>query len=167
VHADGCVQIIAFTGHVRGAKNILEVGTSIGYSTLWLALAAQQTNGVVHTIDAFAKRQDEAKANLQEAGLAEHVVWHLGDALETIQNLVSAGTLFDVVFLDAAKKEYLAYFEALHPFLSPTGLFIADNTQSHRNEMQPFVDAILAHPDYLAIDLDTPNGLIIAQKRAW
>lgn len=150
---------------ISGAKSFAELGTSIGYSTLWLAKAAAETQGHVHTIDYFDSRQAQAKANIAAAGLSEFVTFYQGQALDILAQWQEAAFNLDYVFIDAAKKEYLAYTQALLPLMPSGALLIADNTQSHRAEMQDFIDAMHAGAlPFDIADLDTPNGLIVARK---
>lgn len=146
------------------ARQSLEVGTSIGYSTLHLALAASRQNGHVISIDASQERQSQAQAHLEQAGLAEHVTLMHGDARQTLQALQVENVLFDLAFLDARKSEYHAYLELIEPMLCIGGLLIADNTRSHRQQMERFIEAITHSIQWETCDLETPHGLILARK---
>lgn len=147
------------------AQRICEIGTSIGYSTLWLAMAAEQTNGLIDTIDAFESRQNQAKQHLEAAGLSHRANFHLGQALTVLERFQEQSKLFDLVFIDAAKKEYLAYLQALIPIMPSGACLIADNTQSHRSEMTDFIQYIEASPQFDCCELETPNGQLLARKR--
>lgn len=146
-------------------RQILEIGTSIGYSTLHLAQAAVNTGGHITTIDASAERQAEALENLRAAGLANCVTLREGDALTTLHELQESGRTFDLMFIDARKSEYLSYLELAETLLIPGGLLIADNTRSHRHKMQDFIERVHATPTWDVSDLETPSGLVLAQKR--
>lgn len=148
------------------ATHLLEIGTSIGYSTLHLALAAQQNEGHLITIDASLDRQQIALQHLTEAHLSSTVTLICNDALTALESLASQKKQFDFMFVDARKSEYLAYFEAAQRLLKPGGLWIADNTQSHRQKMLPLIEALAAaQAEWLVSDLETPSGLIVAQRR--
>ena len=116
------------------AKNILEIGTSYGYSTVWLAEAARANGGRLTTLDAVADKQAHARSQLQKARLAEFVDFRLGDALDSLAKI--DGPL-DFVLLDLWKDMYIPCFDLFYPKLSPGALVIADNmtypetTQSH------------------------------------
>lgn len=144
------------------AQSVCEVGTSIGYSTLWLAKALEQTGGHLETIDYYASRQDQAKEHLAQAGVAHRVTFLQGDALKTLQERVAAGQRYDLVFVDAAKQQYLGYLKAIEPALKPGALIIADNTQSHRASMQDFLDYLETSEHYDVAELETANGQILA-----
>jgi len=107
-----------------GARRILEVGTSYGYSTVWLAEAARATGGRVMTLDLAQYKQDYARERLARAGLAEEVEWHTGDALELLRRMPGP---FDFVLIDLWKDLYIPCFELLVPKLAPRALVVADN----------------------------------------
>jgi predicted O-methyltransferase YrrM len=106
------------------AKTILEIGTSYGYSTIWLADAARTTGGKVITLDLNARKQKHARAMLERAGLADHVEFRCGDAIELIEQMTET---VDFVLLDLWKDLYVPCFDALQSKLAPGALIIADN----------------------------------------
>lgn len=161
----GCKLLQVLAQSIQ-AKNICEVGTSIGFSTLHLALAASQTQGHVHTIDYYESRQSQAKQHITQAELSEFVTFHQGQALDVINQFVANKQQFDFVFIDAAKKEYFEYFKILSALMPVGSIFVADNTLSHREQMQDFIDVILNDARFTTSDLDTPNGLIISYKNS-
>ena len=105
-------------------KRILEVGTSYGYSTLFLADAAKQVGAQVITLELADYKQAYAKQQMEQAGLANHVEFKLGDAIEAIKNDTG---LFDFVLLDIWKELYVPALEAMTPKLSPEAVIAADN----------------------------------------
>jgi predicted O-methyltransferase YrrM len=108
----------------RGAKHIIELGTSYGYSTLFLAEAARRTGGTVTTYELAEDKQAYARDQLVEAGLAEHVDWKLGDAVALLDE-VEPGV--DFVLIDLWKDLYVPCFEKIYPKLSENGVIAADN----------------------------------------
>ena len=106
------------------AKRVLELGTFTGYSSISMALALP-ADGQVITCDVNEETTEIARRYAVEAGVAERIEYRLGPALETIAQLDGE---FDVVFIDADKPNYLNYYEATVPKLSPNGLMILDNT---------------------------------------
>lgn len=108
----------------QGSRTIVELGTSYGYSTLFLADAARRTGGKVFTIDLAAEKQAYAREQLEEAGLAGHVEWMLGDALEILTGL--EGPL-DFVLLDIWKELYIPCLDRLAPKMAVGGIIAADN----------------------------------------
>lgn len=145
-------------------QRMLEVGTSIGYSTLHLALAASHQQGVVTTIDASAERLTQASFHLQEAGLLSYVTLLTGDALTVLDSLKQAGQTYDLMFLDARKSEYVRYLDYAEAMLVPGGLLIADNTRSHRVQTLDFIECITTSPLWETSDVETPNGFVLARR---
>jgi predicted O-methyltransferase YrrM len=107
-----------------GAVSILELGTSAGYSTIWLADAARATDGRVVTIDTVASKQQRAKAALERAGLLDFVDLRVADALDF---LAITSETFDFVLLDIWKDLYIPCVDALLPRLRPGATIVADN----------------------------------------
>ena len=107
-----------------GARAILEVGTSYGYSTVWLAEAARATGGVVTTLELHQNKVDYARTQIAKAGLAEFVDFRVGDALETLKKLPGP---FELVLLDLWKDLYVPSFDLIYPKLAPGALLVADN----------------------------------------
>lgn len=106
------------------AKRIVELGTSYGYSTLFLADAARITGGKVFTLELSAEKQDFARGELEEAGLAGHVEWLQGDALELLAGLDGP---FDFVLLDIWKELYIRCLDLFAPKMAVGGIIAADN----------------------------------------
>jgi predicted O-methyltransferase YrrM len=158
-------KFLYLLARIGGFKQMLELGTSIGFSTLHLALAASQQNGHVTTIDASLERQNEAQQNLKAAGLDSQVTFKLGEALKVLEELFQQGQKFDFMFLDAQKAEYIDYFRYAEKLMSSGGVLIADNTQSHRDGMQDFIQAISQSEAWESSDMPTPNGFILARRK--
>jgi len=108
----------------RGAKRILEIGTSYGYSTLFLADAARQTGGKVTTLELSGSKLAYARSQLTKASLASHVDWREGDALALLDRLDGP---FDFVLLDLWKELYIPCFERFLPKLAENAIIAADN----------------------------------------
>jgi predicted O-methyltransferase YrrM len=129
-----------------GAKRILEIGTSTGHSTIWLAWAAAKTGGKVTTIEIDRGRHERALANLRAAGVAPYVDAHLGDAHELVKTLPGP---WDFVFQDADKEWYLQYFLDLDPKMAPGGCYTAHNVaRAYAREVRQFLDRVRADPRY-------------------
>ena len=107
-----------------GAKTILELGTSYGGSTVWLAEAAQATGGRVISIDIAADKQAYSRDMLRKAGLEASVQFLTGDAVEEIRKWDGA---FDFILVDLWKDLYVPCLEAFYPKLAPGALIVADN----------------------------------------
>lgn len=106
------------------AKIILEIGTSYGYSTVWLAAAAEATGGKVITLELDEQKATYAKAQIEKAGLSNFVEFRVGDALESIRQ---AKEQFDFVLVDIWKRFYLPSFELFFPKLNQGAYVIGDN----------------------------------------
>lgn len=127
-----------------GHRRILEIGTSTGHSTVWLAWAAAKTGGRVLTIEIDRVRHDRARANLVRAGVADYVDARLADAHDLVKTLPGP---WDFVFQDADKEWYLHYFRDLEPKMAPGGCYTAHNVaRSHARQVTEFLDYARARP---------------------
>ena len=124
-------------------KRGLEVGTSNGYSTLWLGLAFMQTGGEVVTIEIEPSRAREAQENFKHAGLEGRIDSRIGDALKVIPTLKGE---FDFVFLDAWKPDYIKYLEMILPKMKSGGVITAHNVTSQGGSISDLLDEIRDHP---------------------
>ncbi len=164
-----------------GRRRIVEVGTAIGYSTLWMALA-QPADGTIATIDPDRERTDRARGFWRQAGVPDDRITVVNrPALEAFaaRDPALAGP-FDLAFIDALKHEYLAYFEAIVPRLSPGALVVADNVlwsgraagarpsdpgDSSTPAIRAFNGAVLADRRFWATILPVGDGLLLAALR--
>ncbi len=150
---------------LHGSKNVLELGTSNGYSAIWLAHALRETKGHLTTIEFWDKRLDVAIENFKNCGVDELITPVLGSAFQILENMQKEGKKFDFVFVDANKVEYLKYFELIHPMLKEGGILACDNVISHSEKVKPFMDVILKHPDYQSQLLPFEAGLLFSIKK--
>ena len=126
-----------------GAKRVVEIGTSSGYSTIWLALGARATGGKVFTHEIDPEKVKIARANFKKAGVDDLITIIEGDAHETIKQHKEP---IDVLFLDAEKKGYVDYLEKLLPLVRPGGLILGHDM--HRPMPDPrYIEAITTNPD--------------------
>ena len=142
------------------AKNILEIGTSHGLSTLWLGWAALENGGNVTTIEIDPDRAEAAKENFRKTDLDHIIQIHTIDA---IQYLESCNDTFDLVFLDAEKCEYTAYLKPITPLLSERGVVLADNAITHADELTDYFK-LLKNMGYQTITLQNGRGLEFSIK---
>jgi caffeoyl-CoA O-methyltransferase len=126
-------RLLEFLVHASSAKRILELGTYSGYSSVSMA-AALPPGGRIDTCEVDEHHAGVARRYIEEAGYADRITVHLGPALETIERLEGE---FDLVFIDADKPSYRAYYEALLPRLSPNGLMAVDNTLWSGRVLEP------------------------------
>lgn len=140
----------------------LEIGTSTGHSTIWLAWAMSKTGGKVITIELNKKRHEQALKNLKEAGLLEFVDARLGNAHELVKAVEGP---FDFVFSDADKDWYQQYFLDVIPKLKAGGCFTAHNVIDG-NVPQSYVDFVNARTDFITtIDRQSRAGIMISYKK--
>lgn len=143
------------------AKYILEVGTSNGYSAIWIAAALKETGGRLITLENDPTRAKEAQSNLREAGLDDIVEIRVGDALQEISK---CDFTFDLVFLDAEKGQYLQYLELVLPNIRPGGLIVADDTITMRDEMLDYVEFVFNTPLLDSVDIPLDDGIILSYR---
>jgi predicted O-methyltransferase YrrM len=141
-------------------RKILEVGTSNGYSTIWIASAVAPAGEVI-SIDRSADKHALARANLEKAGLAHSVRLVTGEAAKTIPNLAGP---FDAVFFDADRINAGAELQLLLPKLAPDVIVAADNVSSHPREIAGYLQAIHALPDFWEFTVPVGKGLSIAYR---
>lgn len=148
---------------MMGAKNALEIGTSNGYSGLWLAKALKETGGRLTTIEYYDKRQSVAIENFKKCGVIDVVRPLQGSAYEVIEAF-DESEKFDFVFIDANKREYVKYFELIKPHLTPKAMIVADNIISHAEKVQTFIDAVDADEDFQYAIVELPGGILTAYR---
>ena len=156
-------NFIEFLIKVSHAKNVLELGTSNGYSGLRIALALKETGGRLTTVEYWDKRRSVAIENFKKCGVDDIITAKLGSALPVIQEELQ-DEIFDFVFIDANKAGYIKFFEAVHPLLKVGGIIVADDIISHCERVKPFVEEITHRDDYSAQVLNLPDGVLIARK---
>jgi len=142
---------------MQQAKAILEIGTSTGYSTLWLAEAAQATGGQVTTVEIDVKRSAEAKRHVAELELSEIVQFWVGDAADYLKE---AQETFDFILLDAERNAYENYWPDLKRLVKPKGgVLIIDNVISHAAEVKSFLELIKNDQNFMSSILPVGAGL--------
>ena len=144
------------------ARRILEIGTSNGYSTLWLAEAARAIGGSVTTVEFSEYKVDLARANFARSGLAPLINLIHDDATRFFQR--SEQGAFDLIFLDSERAEYCGWWPRLREVLRPGGLMVVDNATSHAAEMAPFVALVNADPRFTTCLVPVGNGEYLAVK---
>ena len=146
-----------------GAKHVVEIGTSNGYSGIWLCLALKKTGGHLTTHDIDQRRANLARKNFKRAGVDKMVTLVLGDAHETVKNLKKP---IDLLFLDADKSGYIDYLNKLLPLVRPGGLICAHNTTDLGRGMKPYLEAVTTNPDLETLFLHkTDRGMSVTLKK--
>ena len=144
-------------------KNMLEIGTSNGYSGIWFAKALKENGGYFTTIEFYDKRQNLAKEYFKTCEIDDITTFLQGSAIQVLENMPETQE-FDIVFIDANKKEYIKYFNLTDKMLKKGGIIVADNITSHAEKVKEFVDAIEADERYQVQVLNLPAGLLLAYK---
>jgi len=127
-----------------GAKHVVEIGTSNGYSGIWICLALRTTGGKLTTHEIDAGRAALARENFKRAGVDDLVTIVEGDAHQEVTKLNEP---IDILFLDADKEGYIDYLNKLLPLIRPGGLILAHNTSSSAGAMRDYLEAITTSPD--------------------
>ncbi|MEI7732514.1 MAG: class I SAM-dependent methyltransferase [Verrucomicrobiota bacterium] len=128
------------------AKNVLQVGGSVGFASLWLAAALAETRGKLTTIEILPERVELARKHLVAVGLGQRVTCLTGNAHKVVPTLKGA---FDFVLLDADKTGHVDYFQKLHPAkLAEHALILANNAAQPGEGMKAYLQLLMAHPEY-------------------
>lgn len=154
---------------ISGAKNVVEVGTSNGYSGIWIAKALKKelggTGGKLTTIEYYEKRIVLAQENFKKCEVDDIITIKQGSATEVLEVLCSQEDFeIDFAFIDANKGEYVKYFDIINTKLKKGGIIAADNITSHPEKVATFVDKIKADTHYQVEILDLPAGMLIGYK---
>jgi predicted O-methyltransferase YrrM len=148
-------ELLAILVRATSARRVLEIGTSNGYSTLWLASAAAETDGHVESVERADDKLAMARVNLERARLLDRVTLRHGVALDILRALSPA---YDLIFLDADRQNYLAYLEPLLRLLRNGGLLVTDNVVSHAHELTDFLDRVRTDPRLDSVTLPIGKG---------
>ena len=144
------------------ARRVLEIGTSNGYSTLWLASSVRAIGGTVTTVECSDYKVGLARATFARSGLARYVSLVHDDAGRVLRRAPDGA--FDLVFLDSERPEYPGWWPDLRRALRPGGLLVVDNATSHPAEMAPFVALVSADVDFVTSLVPVGNGEFLAVK---
>jgi len=135
---------------------VLEIGASNGYSTIWLAAGVRHLGGRVLSLEHDARKVDAWRQNVAEAGLDYCADLIEGDAMETLPGI---DDVFDLVFIDAEKADYERLFELARTKLEPGALVVADNVLSHAETLGAYSQARQADPSLLSVTVPLDRGL--------
>ena len=165
---DGYYNISADTGEffyilvlISKAKNILEVGTSNGYSTIWLGEAVKQNNGKITTIEIAEHKIKMASENFKRAKLDKTIKIIHGDALKEIPKLKGK---FDLLFLDALKEDYISYFKLAYLNLTKNAVIVADNAIMFEKYMKDYLHYVRNHKNLRSVLVPIGSGVEFSLK---
>ncbi|MDG7002123.1 MAG: class I SAM-dependent methyltransferase [Nitrososphaerota archaeon] len=170
IHSDQMLNITPETGMFLSimiqstrSKRVREIGTSNGYSTLWIADALGSLDGMVTTVEVSSKKARMARDNFNESGLSDRIDLRVADIREFLASQDEG--CFDLVFLDAERPEYVGYWKEIDRVLKKNGLLIVDNAISPKpNELIDFFNLLERSERYLKLKLQLGNGEILALK---
>jgi len=163
-------RLLAFLVATIRAERILEIGTGIGYSTIWLARAAQHHGGQVITVEISERLAEEARENIERAGLIEAVTILIGDAERIVPRLTDP---FDLIFQDAEKSLYPRLLNDCLRLLRKGGLLVADNAlfpvleagEEWAEPVHRYNEMIFARRDLESVILPLGPGVAVSLKR--
>ncbi len=155
-------EFLAVLVRATGARSILEIGTSNGYSTLWLAHAARAVGGTVTTVELSNFKVELAAKNFALSGLAPWIVLLQDDAAQVLSRQHEAA--FDMIFLDSERAQYGRWWPDVKRVLRPGGLLIVDNATSHPEQMAPFVAMVKDDAKFATCLVPLGNGEFLATR---
>ena len=136
-------RLLRLLAETMSAKNIVEIGTSTGYSGIWFGMALQKTGGKLTTFEIDAQRAATARANFKRAGMADIITLVEGNAHDKVKQLKDP---IDILFLDADKEGYVDYLNKLLPLIRPGGLIIGHNINPRMADPK-YMEAITTNPN--------------------
>jgi predicted O-methyltransferase YrrM len=149
-------QLLYMLIKTKQPKNILEIGTSNGYSTFWMSLASEQLGVIIDTIEV-----DEARFKLAQKNLTgrKNIILYFGKAEQIIPKL---NKKYDFVFIDANKVDYINYAKLILKKLNDKAIIVADNVISHKESLQEYLDYTKSNSAFESMLLDIDSGLEIS-----
>jgi predicted O-methyltransferase YrrM len=157
-------ELLSVLVRATTARRVLEIGTSNGYSTLWLAGAARAVGGAVTTVELADYKVGLARENFRRSGLAAYITLVQADAGRVLERAADASV--DLIFLDSERPEYPGWWPHLRRVLRPGGLLVVDNATSHPEQMAPFVALVRADAAFTTSLVPVGNGEFLAVKAA-
>lgn len=170
-------QLLLLLVKTCGCKRILEIGSGVGYSAIWLGKAVRKHHGSVTTIEREKDRFVLVQRNIRNAGMDDYIHPIYGDAAEVLPKLEAP---YDLVFLDAAKGQYLNFYPQIDRLLAPGGLLVADNvlykglvipgSRFHRRQktavsrLRKFLRVLHAQPQLVTTILPLGDGVAVSYK---
>ena len=170
-------QVLRMLAQMTGATDILELGTFTGYSAICLASALPE-GGHLDTLELNDELEDLILEGFDRAGLADKIELHIGDCKETVLRLKEEGCMYDIVYIDANKREYCEYYDLVFDMIRPGGLILADNViwdgkvcqdplpqDKQTLSIVRFNDMVSADPRVESVILPLRDGLNVIRKK--
>ena len=153
-------KFISFQAALAPRGDIIEIGASGGYSSLWLSLAANEKKCKIITFEILKDKAKLARETFKQARVEDMIILIEDDALKHIEKYTNIA----FCFLDAEKEIYSECYDLVIPNLLPGGILIADNVISHKEELQPMVDRVLLDKRVDALTIPVGKGLLLCRK---
>jgi len=151
-------QFLSLLVSIIKPETVIEIGTSVGYSTLWLGMSASMVGAKVISYDVSKEKVLKARKNISEAGLNNIIEVKLEDPSNA--RLSRA----EMVFIDVEKEDYIAHFEAVIPVLKDGGVIIADNVISHAEDLEKYLSHVREYPGCMSMMVPIGKGLELTFK---
>tara|TARA_R110002124_G_scaffold114588_1_gene270014 strand:+ start:642 stop:1232 length:591 start_codon:yes stop_codon:yes gene_type:complete len=155
-------EFLSVLVQATNAQRVLEIGTSNGYSTLWLAQAVQRVGGHVTTVELSEYKLEMAARNFERSGLFDVITQQRGEVGGLLESLDDA--CFDLLFLDSKRSDYVNWWPNIQRVLRKGGLLVVDNATSHADEMADFMALVSADPDFTTCTVPVGNGEFLATR---
>jgi len=155
---------------LKKAKNMLEIGTSVGYSTIWCAEAILEQSGKIITVEQNPTKIKKANENFLNAGISDTIIINEGKAIDILHEFSKQEkyrNFFDFVLIDADKENVIKYFDLIFPLVSVHGIIVTDNMlypEKYREDMKKFSNYLKINPDLQTITSEIGNGEEITIK---
>lgn len=169
-------ELLKLIAQMLQARNILEIGCFTGYSSIWLAMGLE-AGGKVDSLEINDELEDLIREGWRRAGVQDKTELHLGDALEIMANFLNEGRKYDLIYIDANKREYLNYYKSAKRLLRKGGVILADDTMlggkvydspetsdKQTRGLIEFNDFVAADPEVEQLILPLRDGLSIIRK---
>jgi len=165
-----CANFLNSLIKINKSKKVLEIGTSNGYSGIWILKALKETKGKLTTIEFWEKRQSVARKNFEICCPDVEVEPKIGSAIVILEDLLEEikkgkREKFDFVFIDANKKEYISYFKLIDEMLAENGVILADNILSHYEKVEDYVNLLFEKENYQSQILELGTGMMLSIKK--
>jgi len=156
------MKLITMLAIISKSRNIIDIGTSAGYSAIWLSIAARLNGGAVHSIEFFEPKIELARKYIKQSGMEKYINFICDDIANVLTNWPEEKV--DFVLFDADKENHLKYLKLLEPNLSQNAVLVVDNASNFRHLQSQLFEYLDSSDKYLNYWLDYENGLEVFVK---